>query len=270
MVDLFQFAEKKIKKEKITMLTAYDYYTAKLINKAGIDIILVGDSLGMVFKGDQDTLAVTIDEVVYHSQAVRKGAQDTFIIADLPYMSYHLNPEQAKANAARLIVEGRANAVKLEGGSESRLRAIEAIADCEIPIVGHLGLTPQSINKFGGFKVQGRDKTSAEIIKQHALDLQQAGIFMLVLEAVPENLAKQITEQLKIPVIGIGAGRFTDGQVLVVNDLLGLSDQKPKFSIVIQDVASSITSAVKGYIDQVKQGEFPRKENIYQPYNDTE
>jgi len=270
MISINEILKRKKSKEKITMLTAYDYYTAKLLQQAGIDIILVGDSLGMVFQGEKDTLGVTVDDIIYHCRAVRKGADNTFIIADLPFMSYHIGTEQAKLNSSRLIIEGRANAVKLEGGSDSRLDAIKAITDCEIPVVGHLGLTPQSINKLGGYRIQGRSKDSAKQIKEQAKRIESAGAFMLVLEAVPELLAKEVSEELIIPVIGIGAGRNVDGQVLVINDVLGIADQRPKFSKVFHDTSAEISRAVSSYIEQVKKGNFPHRDNTYQPIDDTE
>jgi len=265
MLGILEIKEKKAKKERLTMVTAYDYYMAKLVQETGIDTILVGDSLGNVFQGEETTLKVTVEEIIYHTKAVRRGANNTFIIADMPYMSYHLNPEQAKSNAARLIIEADAHAVKLEGGSDSRIKVIEAIVDCEIPVVGHLGLTPQSINKIGGYKVQGKDEADAEIIIEQAQSIQQAGAFMLVLEAVPEQLAKTITEMLNIPVIGIGAGRYTDGQVLVINDILGLTDIRAKFAHVYQDIGEIAKTALTNYNDDVKSGLFPKKKNIYYP-----
>lgn len=270
MLKVPELQAKKAKNEPITMLTAYDYYTAKLIQDCLIDTILVGDSLGMVFKGEDNTLNVTVDEVVYHTKAVRKGADDTFIIADLPYMSYHISLEQAKENSARFVIEAGANAVKLEGGSDSRIKAIEAIVDCEIPVVAHLGLTPQSINKFGGYRVQGKHQEQAELLTEQSKAAEAAGAFMLILEAIPEGLGKQIANLLKIPVIGIGAGRYTDGQVLVINDILALSDYKAKFSKVFEDVSKSTRTAVNSYREQVTSGVFPQKKNVYYPVDDTE
>lgn len=270
MLSVPDIIAKKLKDERISMITAYDYYSAKLVQSAGIDIILVGDSLGMVFKGEGTTLNVTVEEVIYHTKAVRKGADNTFIIADLPYMSYHLSTEQAKINSARFVREAGANAVKLEGGSDSRIKAVEAIVDCEIPVVAHLGLTPQSINKIGGYKVQGKDSEAAEMMIEQAKMLEQAGAFMLILEAVPEKLAKNITGLLDIPVIGIGAGRYTDGQVLVINDIFGLTDTKAKFSKVYKDLSAEMLKALSAYRDDVAGGDFPKKGNVYFPLDDAE
>ena len=269
MIGIKQLREKKLAQEKITMITAYDYFTAKLVEEAGIETILVGDSLGMVFKGEENTLNVTLEEIIYHTKTVRKGAQDTFIIADMPFMSYHLSPIESKKNAARLIVEGGANAVKLEGGSQSRLEMIRSILDCEIPVVGHLGLTPQSIHKIGNFKVQGKQEDDAVRLIEQAKEVEQAGAFLLVLEAVPEQLGKDISETLNIPVIGIGAGRYTDGQVLVINDLLGLSDYQAKFTKKYVDLKETLLSGLKEYHKEVKQQQFPGKENTYYPISDT-
>jgi len=259
------FIKLKKNNEKITMITAYDFFSAKICNDNKIDVILIGDSLGMAVYGFEDTLSVTVDDIVRHSQAVKKGAPDCFLIADMPYMSYHLNIEDSKKNAARLIVEGKADSVKIEGGSKSRIETIKALIDCEIPVVGHLGLTPQSIHKFGGFKVQGKHKDQQQEILAQALALQDAGVFMIVLEAIPEELGKLITEKLNIPSIGIGAGRYTDGQVLVWHDLLGLSNVETKFSKKYLNCGELISSALKNYIDEVKKNDFPKKENIYYP-----
>jgi 3-methyl-2-oxobutanoate hydroxymethyltransferase len=252
------------------MITAYDYYSAKLIQQSGIDLILIGDSLGMVVKGEKDTLGVTLDEIIYHSKMVRKGADDTFLIADLPFMTFHTSVEKAKINAARLIVEGAANAVKLEGGSPSRIEMIKGIVDCEIPVVGHLGLTPQSIHKLGGYKVQAKSTEQAEQLIEEAKEIEQAGAIMLVLEAVPEQLAKEVTEELNIVTIGIGAGRFTDGQVLVFHDLFNLADIHPKFAKCYADVAEVIREGLKNYKEEVEGNKFPASEHVYFPLTDTE
>ncbi|MBW6515291.1 MAG: 3-methyl-2-oxobutanoate hydroxymethyltransferase [Candidatus Cloacimonetes bacterium] len=270
MIGILELKTKKERQEIITMITAYDYYAAKLVEKAGIDIILVGDSLGMVIKGNKNTLGVSIEDIVYHTKAVRKGAGDTFIIADLPYMSFHVNIEETKKNSAKLIVEGGADAVKLEGGSPSRIDMIKGIVDCEIPAVGHLGLTPQSIHKFGGYKVQAKQEKEAERLIKQAIEIEKAGAFMLVLEAIPEKLAKQVTDELKIITIGIGAGRYTDGQVLVYNDLFGLSDYQPKFAKQYIDLADIITKNLMKYAQDVRDKKFPEKEHIYYPLTDTE
>ena len=258
---------KKMKKDnkKIVMVTAYDYPSGKYVQEGDVDIILVGDSLGMVILGYEDTLKVTLDDILHHTKAARRGADNTFIVADMPFMSYNLNLEQTKINAARLITEGGANAVKLEGGKPSRLEAIKAIVDCEIPVVAHLGLTPQSINTFGGYRVQGKKEVEFKNILMQAKEIEKAGAFMLVLEGIPEELGRTISETLTIPTIGIGAGKFTDGQVLVYHDILGMADFKPKFVKNYAQLNKDIPSSIKDFVDEVKDGKFPTTENIYNP-----
>lgn len=222
------FKEKK-GKSKISMLTAYDYSMAKIMDEAGVDTILVGDSLGMVVLGYDSTLKVTMDDMVHHTRAVARGVKDAFIVGDMPFLSYHVSVEEAVRNAGRLVQEGGAHGVKLEGGEEI-LPMIEGILRAQIPVIGHLGLTPQSINLMGGFKVQGKDMEVARKIIDDALLLEKAGVSAIVLEAIPAKLAQLITEKLTIPTIGIGASAGCDGQVLVVNDMLGMfSDFTPKF-----------------------------------------
>lgn len=264
------FATMKKQGQKIAMVTAYDYAMAKCVAHSGIDLILVGDSLGMVVLGYDNTLQVTMDDLVYHSAAVRRGAPDAYIISDMPYLSYHLGSEKAKRNAAELVVKGKADAVKLEGGSASRLEAIRAIVDIEIPVCAHLGLTPQSVHRFGGYKVQGKSPEEHEEIMLQALAVQEAGAFMLVLEGVPEILGKKITEAVKIPTIGIGAGRWTDGQVLVYHDLLGYSDMQPKFVKSYASLNDEITNALNAYASEVREGLFPAREHIYYPLDNPE
>ncbi len=270
MVGLQELKAKKKRSERISMITAYDFYTAKLVQQAGIDLILVGDSLGMVVNGENNTLGVSVDDIVYHSKAVRRGADDTFMISDLPFMSFHLSVEQTKLNAARLVVEAGANAVKLEGGSPARIDMIKGIIDCEIPVVGHLGLTPQSIYKLGGYKVQAKSGKAVETLLKQAKEIEQAGAFMLVLEAVPEQVAKQVSEELKIITIGIGAGRYTDGQVLVFHDIFGLSDQQPKFAKCYADIAGIMREKLAEYAADIRNNRFPSREHIYKPLTDTE
>lgn len=255
----------KDKGRKIVMATAYDFAMARSIREAEVDIILVGDSLGMVVLGYDSTLCVTMNDMIYHAQAVRRGAAYNFIIADMPYLSYHLALDDTKANAARLITSGKADAVKLEGGSASRLDAIKAIIDIEIPVCGHLGLTPQSVHKIGGFKVQGKTEAEFDRILQEAIDIEKAGVFMMVLEGMPEALGKKITESVKIPTVGIGAGRYCDGQVLVYHDLLGMSEFTPKFVKRYAELNSEITSAIRQYSHEVREGIFPAREQIYYP-----
>jgi len=257
----------KMKKtgEPIVMLTAYDYPSGKFAQESGVDMILVGDSLGMVVLGYENTLNVTLADMIHHTKAAKRGAKDTFVVADMPYSSYHLDLDTTKKNAMKLIIETSANAVKLEGGTKSRLDAIKAIIDCEIPVVAHLGLTPQSINKFGGFSVQGKtEKDFNEILKQ-ALEIEKAGAFMLVLEGIPEKLGKEITETIKIPTIGIGAGRYCDGQVLVYHDVLGMSDFYPKFVKKYEDLSQKTVSAVTSFVNDVKNKKFPLEQNVYSP-----
>ncbi|MCB5258290.1 MAG: 3-methyl-2-oxobutanoate hydroxymethyltransferase [Candidatus Cloacimonadaceae bacterium] len=263
---------KKMKSEgkKICMVTAYDYAMARCVQTSDIDLILVGDSLGMVVLGYENTLSVTIEDMIHHTTAVRRGAPNSFIISDMPYMSYHLNLEQTKINAAKLIVEGGADAVKLEGGSESRLAAISAILDCQIPVCAHIGLTPQSIRIFGGYKVQGKTPQAYSRLLKQAVALEETGAFMLVLEGVPEALGKDIANTLNIPVIGIGAGRFVDGQVLVINDLLGYSDIVPKFVKIYASLDKVIVDALNQYCAEVREKVFPDENNVYYPINKEE
>lgn len=265
MFNVNTFKMMKLNKEKIVMVTAYDYPSGKLVEKSRGDIILVGDSLGMVVLGYENTLQVTLTDIIHHSKAVRRGAKDTFIVADMPFMTYHLDLARTKENASRLIIEGGANAVKLEGGSETRIAAIKAIVDCEIPVVAHLGLTPQSVHKFGGYKVQGKTPEAYREILQQAIEVEKAGAFMLVLEGVPEGLAKDISEKLAIPTIGIGAGRHTDGQVLVYHDILGNSDYIAKFVKPYANIDKDIIEALEKFQGDVKSGIFPSKEHIYFP-----
>ncbi|MCD4829917.1 MAG: 3-methyl-2-oxobutanoate hydroxymethyltransferase [Candidatus Cloacimonetes bacterium] len=259
------FNEMKKKGERIVMVTAYDYPSARFAAAAGVDLILVGDSLGMVVLGYDTTLAVTMDDIVHHGAAVRRGAPEAFIVADMPWMSYHVSEAETRRNASRLIVDGGANAVKLEGGSPGRLDAIRAIVDCEIPVVAHLGLTPQSVHRFGGYKVQGRDDEGFQRILQQARQIEDAGASMVVLEAIPEELGKQITQSLRIPTIGIGAGRHTDGQVLVYHDLLGLSGMDPKFLKRYATLDETIITHLKQYANDVRTGEFPQRRHVYVP-----
>jgi len=257
------FAKAKSQKEKITMLTAYDYSTAKLLDQAGVDSILVGDSLGMVMLGYDSTLKVTMDDMIHHTKAVVRGTTEAMVISDLPFLSYHISPEEAVKNAGRLIQEGGAQAVKLEGGREM-IPAVEAIIKAQIPVVGHLGLTPQSVNIFGGFKVQGKELEAAQRILEDALLLQEAGVFAIVLECVPEKLSQIITEKLNIPTIGIGAGNVCDGQVLVVQDMLGtFADFKPKFVKTYGEIGENTKKSVQAYIKEVKEAKFPSKEHTF-------
>ncbi|MGQ9801163.1 MAG: 3-methyl-2-oxobutanoate hydroxymethyltransferase [Candidatus Saccharicenans sp.] len=256
--------ELKKQKQKITALTAYDYPTARILDEAGVDIILVGDSLGMVVLGYETTLPVTMDEMIHHTRAVTRGRKRAMVIGDMPYLSFHLSLKDSIQNAARFIKEGGADGVKLEGAGPTRLQLVEALVEAEIPVMGHVGLTPQSVRKIGGFRVQGKEEEQAEAIFRGALALERAGAFSVVLESVPAELAAEITAALKIPTIGIGAGPDCDGQILVVNDLLGLTaDYLPRFVKKYADLAGIISGAVKSYIADVRQGNYPQDEHCY-------
>ena len=249
--------------QKITMLTAYDYSTAKLMDEAGIDMILVGDSLGNVILGYEDTISVTMEDMIHHTAAVTRGAKNAFVVADMPFMSYQISVEEAVTNAGRLMKEGRANAVKLEGG-KSVCPQIKAITQAGIPVVAHLGLTPQSINALGGYKVQGKSEDAAKKLLEDALAVQEAGAFALVLECVPTKLASLITKKLTIPTIGIGAGNECDGQVLVYQDMLGMfSDYVPKFVKQFAQVGEIMKKAFSDYKEEVASGAFPAEKNSY-------
>lgn len=255
------FKSAKAKGEPITMLTAYDYTTATLLDEAGVDSILVGDSLGMVMLGYENTLKVTMDDMIHHTRAVARGTRNGLLIGDMPFLSYHISVEETVRNAGRFVQEGGAQAVKLEGG-QTVIDKIQAIVKAQIPVLGHLGLTPQSVNAMGGFKLQGKDIETARQILDDALLLQDAGVFGIVLECVPSALARIITEKLDIPTIGIGAGSQCDGQVLVIQDLLGMFRQmRPKFVKTFAQGGDTVVSAVKQYIDEVRAGTFPAKEH---------
>ena len=255
--------EKKLAGEKVTMLTAYDYSTAKLMDNAGIEMLLVGDSLGNVILGYENTLSVTMEDMIHHTSAVARGAENAMVVADMPFMSYQTSVYDAVVNAGRLIKEGHAHAVKLEGG-KSVCPQIRAITEASIPVVAHIGLTPQSVNAFGGFKVQGKDAENAERLIEEAKAVQEAGAFAVVMECVPAKLAEYITSQVSIITIGIGAGAGCDGQVLVYQDMLGMfPDYKPKFVKKFADVGSIMTQAFSDYIKEVKDGTFPAEEHTF-------
>lgn len=248
---------------KISMLTAYDYTTARLLDEAGVNTILVGDSLGNVVLGYEDTISVTMEDMIHHSAAVARGAKNALVVTDMPFMSYQTGVYDAVVNAGRLMKEGRAGAVKLEGGAEI-CPQIEAIVAAGIPVVSHLGLTPQSINAFGGFKVQGKTEAAAKKLIEDAKAIEAAGAFAVVLECVPAKLAKLVTDSIQIPTIGIGAGAGCDGQVLVVYDMLGMfSDFKPKFVKHFANAGDVIREAVKSYIEEIDNGTFPAEEHCY-------
>ncbi len=251
------FQSMKENGEKISMLTAYDYSTAKLIDEAGINGILVGDSLGNVILGYTDTLSVTMEDMIHHGSAVARGCKNTLVVIDMPFMSYQTSVYDAVVNAGRLMKEGRGGAVKLEGGIEV-VPQIKAITSAGIPVMGHLGMTPQSVNMLGGFKVQGKNEAVAKKMIEDALALQEAGAFSIVLECVPDRLAKMISEKLTIPTIGIGGGVGCDGQILVYQDMLGMfKDYVPKFVKKYADVGIIMTEAFQRYDKEVKEGSFP-------------
>jgi 3-methyl-2-oxobutanoate hydroxymethyltransferase len=249
--------------QKIVCLTAYDYPTARLVDEAGVDIILVGDSLGMVVLGYESTLPVTLDEMIHHTRAVRRGTHRALVVVDMPYGTYHTDTAESVRNAVRFVKEAGAEAVKVEGG-ERRLELIARLTEAEIPVMGHVGLTPQSVNALGGYRVQGKSVDSAEQLLRDAHAVEAAGAFSIVLEAIPRELAAQITHELHIPTIGIGAGPDCDGQVLVLHDLLGLSfGQTPKFTRRYANLGDVISTAVRHYGDDVRGGSFPSDAESY-------
>jgi 3-methyl-2-oxobutanoate hydroxymethyltransferase len=248
---------------KISALTAYDYASAKLLDAAGIDLILVGDSLAMTVLGHENTLAVTMDEMLHHTRAAARGTKQALLAADMPFMSYQVSEEKALENAFRFIKEGHADAVKIEGGS-LRVPLVQTLTDNDIPVMGHVGLTPQSVKGMGGFKVQGKQADQADKILQDAIALDEAGVFTLVLEGIPAELGQRISAAVKVPTIGIGAGAGCDGQILVFHDLLGMySDMTPHFVKQYADVGQSISTAVTRYIEEVREGVFPGPEHSY-------
>jgi 3-methyl-2-oxobutanoate hydroxymethyltransferase len=249
--------------ETITCLTAYDYSFARILDEAGVELLLVGDSLGCVVQGNHNTLAVTMNEMVYHTRLVVRGRKRALVIGDMPFLSYQVSKEQALANAGRFLQEGGAEAVKLEGGLHVK-ETIAAIVRAGIPVMGHIGLTPQSLHQFGGYKIQGKDSARRDMLLRDALAVEEAGAFSVVLEGMPLDLAREITGRLTIPTIGIGAGSHCDGQVLVVHDMLGLfEDFRPKFVKQYADLKSVMTGAVKGFIRDVKEGKFPAEEHSF-------
>jgi 3-methyl-2-oxobutanoate hydroxymethyltransferase len=254
------FQAAKSRGTRLTMLTAYDYTLARLLDAAGVDGILVGDSLGMVVQGLNDSLSVSLEEMIYHTRLVSRGIRRSLLVADMPFMTFQVSPQQALENAGRLIKEGRAHAVKLEGGMRS-VKAIEAIVQADIPVMGHIGLTPQSVRRFGGFRVQ-RDKTK---LLEEAKAVEQAGAYALVVECTPAPLAKEISGHIQIPTIGIGAGAGCDGQILVTHDMLGLYDDlRPKFVKQYANLGKAVLQAVETYCRDVRSGTFPSLEHEFQ------
>lgn len=258
-----ELVDRKKRGPKITVLTAYDYPTARIVDQAGIDVVLVGDSLGMVCLGYPDTVPVTMEEMLHHTAAVARGTERAVVVADLPFLSYQVSVEEAVRNAGRLVQKARADCVKLEGGV-TQADKIEAIVRAGIPVMGHVGLTPQTATQLGGFKVQGRDPRAAKQLLDDARAVQEAGAFSVVLECVPSNLAAQITQALAIPTIGIGAGPQCDGQVLVFHDLVGLYERfTPKFVKRYANAAEGLRAAVEAYRDEVVSGAFPSREHEF-------
>jgi 3-methyl-2-oxobutanoate hydroxymethyltransferase len=262
-ITILDLKKKKDMGEKITMLTAYDYPTAKILDKCGVDVLLVGDSVGSVICGRKNTLPVTIDEMIYHTKMVTRAVENALVVIDMPFMSYQVSIEEAKKNAGKMIKESGAEAVKLEGG-ENMEDIIKAITDIDIPVMGHIGLTPQSIHRMGGYKIQGKEDKQREKLIKDAVAVERAGAFSVVLEVIPSNLALEITQKLSISTIGIGAGIKCDGQVLVINDLLGLSgDFYPKFVKRYANLLETIPDAVKSFVDEVKSEKFPGPEHSF-------
>lgn len=255
---------KKDRNEKIVAITAYDFPVAKIVDASGIDLILVGDSLGMVVLGYENTIPVNMEEMIHHTKPVVRAAKRALVVGDMPYFSFHLSDEESVYNASLFLKEAGAHAVKIEGASKRRLKLIETLIEAEIPVMGHVGLTPQSIYHFGQFKVKGKEVDEAEKIIQDALNLEKAGAFSVILECIPLELAKLITGKLKVPTIGIGAGPHCDGQILVFHDLVGFSNgYLPKFVKKYADIHALISRAVHEYIDDVKEGKFPDDNRSY-------
>jgi len=266
-----ELTARKLQKQggAISMVTAYDFTMARLVDEAGVDMVLVGDSLGMIVQGASNTIPVTMDEMVYHTRAVARGLARAHLTSDLPFMSYQVSPAQAVENAGRLMKEGYAESVKLEGGAEVA-EHVHRIVRAGIPVVGHVGLTPQSVHALGGFKVQGRGEDAADKVVRDALAIEEAGAFAIVLEAIPPDVAERITEVLSIPTIGIGAGAACNGQVLVCTDLLGMSrGHNPKFAKAFAPIGDQIVNAVQTYIAEVQAGTFPGPQHTYKSNNAT-
>jgi len=264
MKTIIQFFQNKKNVEKISIVTCYDASFSKIISNSNIDSILVGDSLGMVVQGHDSTLPVTLDEMIYHTKAVKRGCSNKYVITDLPFLSYQTSLEVALTSAGKVMKETGADAIKIEGGGYRNLEVIRNLTEMGVPVMGHLGLTPQSFQVLGGYKVQGKEPKHAEKILQDAIEIQNAGAFSLVLEMIPEELGEAISKSLNIPTIGIGAGSKTDGQVLVLYDLLGMNpDFSPKFLKKYLNLAESIENALNQYTFQVQSSTFPGKENSF-------
>ncbi|MEA3421529.1 MAG: 3-methyl-2-oxobutanoate hydroxymethyltransferase [Acidobacteriota bacterium] len=261
--------EKKKRGEKIIALTAYDFPTAKIVDEEGVDLILIGDSLGMVVLGYENTIPVTMDEMIHHTKAVARASKRALLVGDMPYFSFHLSVEGSICNASRFLKEAGAKAVKIEGATKKRLKLVESLVEAEIPVMGHIGLTPQSINRLGQFRVRGKTIEEAKKIVMNAQDLEKAGAFSLVLECIPAELSRIITEKIGIPTIGIGAGPYCDGQILVFHDLVGYSNgYLPKFVKKYANLHEIISGAVKEYISDVRKEEFPDDPHSYHMKSD--
>ena len=262
-VTVAQLSAMKDRGERISCLTVYDYSFAHILEQAGVDILLVGDSLGMVIQGHETTLPVSMADVLYHTQCVSRGCNDALVIADMPFGSYQGSPQSAFENAVRLVGEGGAHMVKIEGGT-AMAETVTFLVDRGIPVCGHIGLTPQSVNQLGGFRVQGREEPATEALRRDARNLAEAGASLLIIEAIPAQLAKSITDSVSIPTVGIGAGPDTDGQVLVLYDVLGLFPRKsPKFSKDFLEGKGSVLEAVKGFVENVRARRFPGPEHSF-------
>ena len=256
--------EMKRRGEKVVCLTAYDYLFAKLVDEAGVDVVLVGDSLGQVVLGYDSTLPVTLDEMIHHARAVRRGVQHALLVIDLPFLTFQVSPEETLRNAGRVLKETGAEAVKLEGGDEEAGRHVRALVRAGIPVMGHIGLTPQSVHALGGYRVQGRDQENADRMRQEALRLEDAGCFSIVLELIPNSLSADISRSLTIPTIGIGAGAAADGQVLVLYDMLGLNDAfRPRFLKQFAQVADQVRSGLSDYVSAVRGGTYPDADHSF-------
>lgn len=256
--------DKKQKGEKIVALTAYDFPTAKIVDEVGVEVILVGDSLGMVVLGYENTIPVTMEEMIHHTKAVSRAAQRPLIVGDMPYFSFHMSVDETVRNASRFLKEAGAHSVKIEGATKKRLKLISALVEAEIPVMGHVGLTPQSIYHLGQFKVQGKEIEKAKKIIRDAKNLEKAGVFSVVLECIPMELARKITQELRVPTIGIGAGPHCDGQILVFHDLVGYANgYLPKFVKRYADIHGVLQKALKGYVNDVKKGRFPEDSHSY-------
>ncbi|MBW1882024.1 MAG: 3-methyl-2-oxobutanoate hydroxymethyltransferase [Deltaproteobacteria bacterium] len=262
-ITIRSLASRKRKGEPFTMLTAYDFSFARIFDAAGVDVLLVGDSLGNVVQGHETTLPVTLDEMVYHTRLVARGVRRAMIVGDMPFGSYQVGPEDAVRSAIRFIKDGGAHAVKLEGG-QTISDSIRRIISAQIPVMGHVGLTPQSVNRMGGYRVQGRGEEGRQRVIEDALAVQEAGAFAIVLEGIPETLGQEITQRLSIPTIGIGAGVHCDAQVLVMHDLLGLNDSTPSFVKQYANLGAQASKAARSYIDDVVNRKFPDEEHVYQ------